>query len=169
MKHPRRLLYLIVLLGGWATLGALPGRAQQATPSRFAFSDTTLLRDTLGLSFVRLFPLADSLGATPATLRALSIRYRAPLERFDSFDPSLGATQSEAKNELQLSVRSKQQPRRGFTSNINLFSGLLDLTNFQLVKRGVSGDLNGDMRIEVGRWLTHDLSGQVTGNLARTG
>jgi hypothetical protein len=35
---------------------ALPGRAQQGQSSRYAFADTTLLRDTLGLDFSR-FPL----------------------------------------------------------------------------------------------------------------
>ena len=50
------------------------GRAQQA-PRPVSFADTTLLRDTLGLRFDRLFELADSLRLTPDTLRALSIRW----------------------------------------------------------------------------------------------
>ena len=54
-------------------------RAAWAGPAgasaRFAFADTTLLRDTLGLRFDRLFELADSLRLTPDTLRALSIRW----------------------------------------------------------------------------------------------
>lgn len=61
-----------------------PGRAQTAPADRsgrFAFADTTLLRDTLNLEFSGLFPLADSLGLPPDTLRALAIRYRMSLNR----------------------------------------------------------------------------------------
>lgn len=283
MNRPRRLLYLLVPLAVWAIAWALPGRAQ--TPpanARFAFADTTLLRDTLGLRFDELFPLADSLGVTPDTLRALAIRYRYPLrrivmladsmhvpvdsvgptlererfnplaagkrvntlrytsgydveqsssvwtngsdynfargsifvrnttdisqdrfgsggssslretrnsvtetgwklspnfsiggranlERFNSTDVGSIGDQSETKNEFQLSLRSKQQPSRSFTSELNFFTGFLDLTNFQQIKRGLSNDLNGRLRIERGNWFTNDLTGQVTGNLARTG
>jgi hypothetical protein len=60
---------------------ALPGTAQTVLPARFANADTTLLRDTLDLSFEGLFQLADSLHATPDTMRALSIRYNYPLAR----------------------------------------------------------------------------------------
>jgi hypothetical protein len=55
---------------------AMPGHAQQAATGRYTFADTTLLRDTLGLKFDRLFPLADSLGMAPQDLRALSITAR---------------------------------------------------------------------------------------------
>lgn len=265
---------------GWA----LPGRAQTPPPdSRYAFADTTLLRDTLGLQFVRLFPLADSLGVTPDSLRALAIRYRFPierivmmadsmhvpvdsvgvtlererfnplvaagkrqdtfhytsgydveqsssvwtngsdynyirgaifvrnttdisqdkfgtgastslretrnavtetgwklspdfsiggranLERFNATDPGSVNNQAETKNEFQLSVRSRQRPSKDFTSELNLFTGFLDLTNFQQVKRGVSSDFNGRIRIQRGTWFANDVTGQVTGNLARTG
>ena len=67
----------------------MPGRAQQAPRGRFAFADTTLLRDTLGLHFDGLFPLADSLGITPDTLRALSIRYRYTFTRLLKLADSL--------------------------------------------------------------------------------
>jgi len=50
-------------------------------PSRFVNPDTTLLRDTLDISFDRIFVLADSLRCTPDTLRALAIRYAFNLER----------------------------------------------------------------------------------------
>src|SRR5262245_52245129 len=68
---------------------ALPGRAQEALPDRFAFADTTLLRDTLGLHFDHLFQLADSLRITPDTLRALAIRYRFPPLRMVALADSL--------------------------------------------------------------------------------
>ena len=40
---------------------ALPGRAQEDLSGRYAFADSTLLRDTLGLKFQGLFRIADSL------------------------------------------------------------------------------------------------------------
>ena len=82
MTRPRRLLLLLLPLALGLGSMAMPGRAQQAAGGRFAFADTTLLRDTLGLSFEGLFPLADSLKISPDTLRALSIRYRYSLECF---------------------------------------------------------------------------------------
>jgi hypothetical protein len=69
---------------------AMPGRAQQAPGGRFAFADTTLMRDTLGLTFEGLFPIADSLGLLPDTLRALSIRHRYTLQRLVKLSDSLG-------------------------------------------------------------------------------
>ena len=68
---------------------AMPGRAQTDPSGRYAFADTTLLRDTLGLTFVGLFPLADSLEITPDSLRALSIRHRLPLSRLVALADSL--------------------------------------------------------------------------------
>jgi hypothetical protein len=68
---------------------AMPGRAQQAPGGRFAFADTTLMRDTLGLTFERLFPVADSLAMNPVDLRDLSIRYRYTLERLLKLSDSL--------------------------------------------------------------------------------
>jgi len=59
--------------------------------------------------------------------------------------------------------------RRAMEERPDLFAGVLDLTNSQQIKRGASSDLNGNLRYERGRWLTHDFSGQVTANLAHTG
>lgn len=69
---------------------ALPGRAQQPSSSRYAFADTLLLRDTLGIKFDGIFPAADSLGLRPDTLRALMIRYRFRLSRLLHLSDSLG-------------------------------------------------------------------------------
>ncbi len=261
--------------------GVRPGRAQTSGSARFAFADTTLLRDTLDLHFDGLFPLADSLQVLPDTLRALSIRFRLPLprivlladslgvpvdsvgpmmerERFNplarggantssftyssgysvqqtssswsntadysiargpvfvrnntvitvdryrvggqtqlrenrtanteggwKFSPnfSLGARanldrfgnsgsrssgESDDKSEFQLSARSRQTPMRGLSSDLNFFGGLLDFRSFAQQKRGFSGDVNGRVRYASGSWLTHDATGQVTGNLSRT-
>lgn len=250
---------------------------------RFAFADTTLLRDTLGLRFDRLFPLADSLAVRPDSLRAWSVRLRFPIERFVELADSLGmpvdsvapvlererfnplaaargrrvnsftynssytaqktsnswsngadynlvsgpwfvrnntsilidtqtsgdresfretrnsvteagwkysnnlslggranldrfgnttpgslSNDQETKSEFQLSMRSRQQPARGLTSELNVFGGFLDLDNLGQVKQGLSGDVNGRVRFTRGSWITHDASGQLTGNLATT-
>jgi len=81
MRRSRRLLVLLLPLTLSLLSQALPGRAQQPLSARYAFADTTLLRDTLGLSFSGLFPTADSLQMTPDTLRALMIRYKLPMAR----------------------------------------------------------------------------------------
>lgn len=280
MTAIRRLSVLVVpLLLGAA--GTVPGGAQPSPSGRFAFADTTLLRDTLNLRFDGLFPLADSLGVLPDSLRALSIRYRFPLVRIVSLAESLGVPvdsvgpilqrerfnplaasgknldqfsyssnygvqqtssswgntadynlvrgpffvrnstnigidryrsggltqtresrdsqtetgwkfspnfslggranlnrlnnrggrsddEGETKSEYQLSMRSRQAPAKGLTSEANVFGGLLDLNSSQQEKRGLSGDVNGRIRYQRGSWLTQDATGQVTGNRART-
>ncbi len=284
MPRPGRLSILMVPLLVGLLGNALPGRAQQATASRYSFADTTLLRDTLNLHFVGIFPMADSLQITPDTLRALMIRYRytlprlvhlsdslhvpvdsvgvvlererfnplagnsgkgdkndlrytsgytinrtsttwtnggdmnvqrgakflhsvtnvemdrtdygsghtslrqvrsttaetgwrlspslslggrANLERYDNKD--LGRVgEADTKSEFQLSSRARRNFGRDVTSELNFFSGYLDQKNTAQVKRGLSSDLNGRLRVSSGTWFTHDLSGQVTGNLAKT-
>jgi hypothetical protein len=281
MSRLSRLAVLLLPAALEVALATMPGHAQQEVSSRYAFADTTLLRDTLGLHFDRLFPLADSLELTPDTLRALSIRYRwtldrmvwlsdslrmpvdsvgvyiererfnplsstagrlttlsynttysvaqtssswlnaadyklslgslflqnttniqmdryiaglqtsmrqtrssiteggwkfspglslgarADLQRFNSMDPGSTNNQGESKNEFQFSLRTRQRPTPALKSEVNLFTGLLDLSNYQQIKKGASGDLNGSVRFQ-SRYVTHDLTGQVTGNLART-
>lgn len=90
MARLSRLLVLLVPVALGTLSAALPGGAQEAGRGRYAFADTTLLRDTLNLHFTRLFPLADSLEMTPDTLRALSIRYQWSLERLVVMADSLG-------------------------------------------------------------------------------
>ncbi len=97
----------------------------------------------------------------------LSLGARANLDGFVSKDPGSISNQSESKNEFQFSMRSRRKPAKGIVSDINFFSGLLNLDNYEQVKRGASGDLNGTLRIQT-RYVTHDLSGQVNGNLAST-
>src|SRR5262245_38192636 len=89
MTRSKRLLFLLVPLVFGLASSVLPGRAQQAPQGRFAFADTTLLRDTLGLTFANLFPLADSLGMNPVDLRDLSVRYRYTLDRLLKLSDSL--------------------------------------------------------------------------------
>src|SRR5437867_6570010 len=90
MFRLRRIAVLIVPLALGVILATSPARAQEPVSVRYAFSDTTLLRDTLGLRFPRLFPLSDSLQILPDTLRALSIRYLWSLERLVTLADSLG-------------------------------------------------------------------------------
>lgn len=89
MTRLLRLGFLLVPLALGMIVSALPGRAQEGSGGRYAFADTTLLRDTLDLRFPRLFPLADSLELPPDTLRALSIRYLWSLERLVHLADSL--------------------------------------------------------------------------------
>ena len=282
MKPIRRLVpAALVLLAGLGS-SVLPGRAQ-APSGRFAFADTTLLRDTLGLRFERLFQTADSLQMLPDSLRSMMIRYRLPMRRliamadsmgvpvdsvgdvitrerfnvfangaeprtnfkytstytiaknssvwenggeysrsrgnlllnnsttismqrttaggrlsllqnrasrseanwkltpnfsaggqaslsgFDQVDPSLATSnEGERKSEFQLSTRTRQRPSRDFTSELNLLAGYLDLKNVSQVKRGLSSDLNGRVRSLAGNWFSHDLTGDLNGNLSRT-
>ncbi len=97
----------------------------------------------------------------------LSLGGRANLSRYDTHDPGSVSNEGETKNEFQFSARSRQQPGGGLTSELNVFTGVLDLSNSTQEKRGLSGDMNGRVRYARG-WLTHDLTGQFTGNLSKT-
>jgi hypothetical protein len=98
----------------------------QTTSARYAFADTTLLRDTLGLNFVRLFPLSDSLRVTPDTLRALSIRYRFTLARLVKLSDSLGVPVDSVGPYLErerfnaLSTTSQSQSSFRYNSSYNV-------------------------------------------------
>jgi hypothetical protein len=94
MSSLRRLAILsLALAGGLGFLG-LPGPSSAQT-SRFAFADTSVLRDTLGLHFDHLLEAADSLTnayqreLTPDSLRAHIIRYRLPLPRLLALSDSM--------------------------------------------------------------------------------
>src|SRR5262245_44163720 len=85
----RRCLPILLLAAAAWSSSTAPVRAQ--TPSaRFVFADTTLLRDTLDLSFEGLFELADSLKISPDSLRAHSIRYDIPIQRLAFMADSMG-------------------------------------------------------------------------------
>lgn len=286
MSRPGRLALLLLPVLVSLGIQALPGRAQSPASSRFAFADTTLLRDTLGLSFERLFEVADSLQTPPDSVRALMIRYRIGMprlvfmvdslgmpvdslgpalerERFNPFaqrragieasrrnfryssgytiqrtstswtnggdfdlaqgalflrnytntlvdryraggvesirqtrdsnteagwflnrevslggrlnlsrfytkDPSSTSNEGEVKNEFLVSSRYKSAPGRKVGAELNAFGGLLDLTNRQLIKRGLSGSVDGRLRVQRGPAFSHDLSGSVNGNASRT-
>ena len=283
MNPTRRLAPFLLPLFFAPLLISQPGRAQTSnSDARYAFADTTLLRDTLGLSFPRLFPIADSLHETPDTLRALSIRYRWSIGRLVVMADSLGvpvdsvgpimtrerfnplanqansntmnyqslyniaqqqstwtnnltlaltrggfqinnntniSTQrtqtggltnvntttasttnlnwriqrdlwagmnaslqgssnntpgsinnyANSNNTYGLTINSQQRPARGLTTKLNLVGGVVDAHQIDQFKRGLSGSLTGEARYSPGAWLTHDLNGSVSGNLARLG
>jgi len=90
MMFARRLAGLLLPMALAVCLTAPRGETQATNQDvRFAFADTTLLRDTLGLSFERLFPLADSLRMTPQALKQLSVTYRWTLSRLVKMADSL--------------------------------------------------------------------------------
>ncbi|MEQ1834380.1 MAG: hypothetical protein ABL977_15130 [Candidatus Eisenbacteria bacterium] len=288
MTSIRRLSRLALpVLVGIATF-VLPGRAQAPLSPRFAFADTTLLRDTLDLKFDRLFETADSLRVLPDSLRAQMIRFRLPMYRlvamadsmgvpvdsvgaiilresfnplsmvvgaasrttfkytsgyqvgrtssvwsngadytlvrgalflrngtnismdrstagnrlslrqertstseanwrlnpgwsvggrlamsgFDNRSPGAVGDEGETKNDIQLSTRTRRPliktSETDLNSELNLFAGFLDLKNFSQIKRGLSNDMNGRLRLTRGSWLSHDLNAGLNGNLSRT-
>jgi hypothetical protein len=87
----------------------------------------------------------------------------------DRLDQNLARDIGDSKNEYQLSMRSKQRPLRGMQSSLNFLTGLLDIANITQVKRGLSGNLNGQMRYNPMRWLSQEVSGTMDGNLSRSG
>ena len=266
-----------------------PNGGAQPAPAvdpRFAFADTTLLRDTLGIHFDRLFELADSLRLTPDTLRALSIRQgftpqrmvfladslhtkvdsvgawlereqfnplarrgkaggaptnefsynttyniqetrstwgnvsdytfgwrqlylrsnanidmgrfesgghttisqtrvstteaglqlspeysaggRAVLRRYNTDDPSAIRSVEERQGDYQVSLRTRQQPRPGISSELNIFSGVTDLTSSRQDKHGLTSEINGRFHHQSGAWFVHELNGQLNGNNVNT-
>jgi len=277
----RRFSILLLIPLFWLPSLTRPGRAQESS-ARFAFADTTLLRDTLGLHFNQLFPIADSLKMTPDTLRALAIRYHFQPERlvllsdslqmpvdsvgpyldrerynvlsvgqqahndfryttgysvglaasswtnnldwdfarnallvhsttqigndryqagqfttlrqsrssiteagyrvkrdlslggrvnltgFASQDPTAASNENSSSSEFQFSMRSRQRPSRTVSSEFNLFSGVLDVTDSRQMKRGFSGEMNGRWQASRGHWLTNEADGRLTGNATRT-
>ncbi len=276
-----RKLSLLLVPALLAFAYVLPGHAQVDVSGRYAFSDTTLLRDTLGLHFSGLFRLADSLQTTPDTLRALSIRYRlslsrltlladslhvpfdsvgvtlererfnplaartvatnalayttsytlqqtrsswingsdynfvdgplfvrnvttiqldrfksgggtslwqtrdantetgwritpdyslgarAVLNRFDSDDPSTIHNVREHRSEYQFSVRTRQKPRLGMSSELNLFAGASTLHNADQDKAGWSAESNGRYSQKSGGWFVHEVTGRINADLSR--
>ena len=96
MNPTRRLALLALILIG-VCLGGRPAvcLAQTTYPPsnfdpRYANWDTTLVRDTLGFTYERLFPLADSLRVKPEDLKFLSTRWRWSITRIVTIADSLG-------------------------------------------------------------------------------
>lgn len=284
-RFPRRILLLLLPL--LAAAGqVLPGRAQTGGSSRYAFADTLLLRDTLGLKFDGLFPTADSLQLSPDTLRAHMIRYRFSLQRllaladsmavpvdsvgttidrerfnplarrggaavrrqndfrytsgwtttkqtsswsnnseyrllrgawyannrtditleryksvtsttlrqtrdmtteagarfsdkstigvtthtllYDSYDPASTSNSQETLNEVKLTARTQARGRRGNSTDLTVFGGYLNDAKDAELKRGLTGRADGRVRTVLGQWLSNDLSGGTSANVART-
>jgi len=150
-RHRLALLLIPVVLG--AISAALPGRAQTPSTNRFAFADTTLLRDTLGLSFVNLFPLADSLRLTPDTLRALSVRYRSNPERLVQLSDSLRVPVDSVGVVLE---RERFNPLAR-TGNENV-TALIYTTTYNVQQTQSSWGNNLDFNIERGPLFVRNLT-----------
>ena len=127
MKIRRLLILSVPILIGLVSL-AMPGRAQSPVSARFAFADTTLLRDTLNLRFDGLFERADSLRMLPDTLRALMIRYRLPMVRLVAMADSMGVPvdsvgaviQRESYNPLSIATGVSSRTNFKYTSGYNI-------------------------------------------------
>lgn len=136
MARSGRLFLLLLPLVPTVLLQALPGRAQPPTSARFAFADTTLLRDTLDLHFNGIFEAADSLKMDPATLRTLMIRYKLPLLRMLFLADSLGMPvdsvgpefEREQLNPLNVGAR-RHQTAFQYTSSYGVQQTSTDWTN----------------------------------------
>ncbi len=136
MSRLRRLALLLLPAALEVVLAVLPGHAQPGSESvRFAFADTTLLRDTLNLHFDRLFPLADSLMISPDSLRAQAIRYRLPLGRLvflaDSLRMPVDSVGSVMERERfnALALSRKRLVKFGYTSGYSVSGGTSVWTN----------------------------------------
>ncbi|MBI5170892.1 MAG: hypothetical protein HZA61_15490 [Candidatus Eisenbacteria bacterium] len=164
---PRSLRVVLALLPVVCSLlfSALPGRAQQAGSSRYAFADTTLLRDTLGLDFRRLFPAADSLQVSPDSLRAWMIRWRWDIPRLvfladslgmpvdsvgpvlwrERYNPLASATHALARNEFRYSSSYDVQKTSSTWTNLSLYNAqrgpyyLNQTTNIELIRTKSAG------------------------------
>lgn len=137
MKNPRRALLLLPLAAA-GLLALAPGsRAQAQSSPRFAFADTTLLRDTLGLRFDRLFETADSLSILPDSLRAQIIRYRLPMARLVFMADSMGVPVDsvgvviarERFNPFTQSVTAGSRTTFKYTSGYSIGKTVTDWTN----------------------------------------
>jgi hypothetical protein len=153
MNRCQRLALLLVPIVLGAISAALPGRAQTPPSDRYAFADTTLLRDTLGISFFRLFPLADSLRLTPDTLRALSVRYRFPPERMVHLADSLRVPVDSVGVVLE---RERFNPLAR-TGDENV-TAMLYTTNYNVQQTQSSWGNNLDFNIERGPLFLHNLT-----------
>ena len=136
MKIRRLLILSVPILIGLVSL-AMPGRAQSPVSARFAFADTTLLRDTLNLRFDGLFERADSLRMLPDTLRALMIRYRLPMVRLVAMADSMGVPvdsvgaviQRESYNPLSIATGVSSRTNFKYTSGYNIGRSTSTWTN----------------------------------------
>lgn len=145
MPPIRRLDSTVALIAALAGLFALcgidalgtPASAQTPVSPRFAFVDTTLLRDTLGLKFDKLFETADSLRMLPDSLRAQVIRFRLPILRLVAMADSMGVPVDSVGSVIfqerlnPFAAGNTSAPRTSFryTSNYNIGQTTTDWTN----------------------------------------
>ncbi|HET9327206.1 MAG TPA: hypothetical protein VFQ05_10560 [Candidatus Eisenbacteria bacterium] len=131
-----RKLSLLLVPALLVAASVLPGRAQEDLTGRYAFADTTLLRDTLGLTFRGLFRLADSLEIAPDTLRAHSIRYRLPLSRLVAIADSMHVPVDSVGVTL---LRERFNPLAARTAGVNDFTYSTTYNLFQTRSSWLNG------------------------------
>ena len=160
MKSTRRLASLALPIGLLVCLLAPRGAAQSTNEdSRFAFADTTILRDTLGLTFERLFPLADSLRMSPAALKALSVAYRWSLSRLVKMADSLNVPIDSVGPQME---RERFNPLANIASNDQM-------TYTSTYEPRASGDRwNNDLDYTLSRGKTF-LTNRVSVDMSKNG
>lgn len=157
----RRLAFLLMPASLMLCLAAPRGETQVTNEdSRFMFADTTLLRDTLGLTFEKLFPLADSLRMDPAALKSLSVSYRWTLLRLlkmaDSLDVPIDSVGPIMLRELQNPLNvSTTNTTYTYTTNYRLNQNEKDWFNtseYKISRRGVV--VTNTTRVDFARYET---------------
>jgi hypothetical protein len=152
MMRSRRLLLLLIPLALGIASAAGTGRAQTSGNARFAFADTTLLRDTLGLNFDRLFELSDSLGMRPDTLRALSVRYGFLPWRLVEMADSMRVPVDSVGVML---LRERFNPLSATSERVNEVNYT---SGYSVVKNQSSWTNNGSFRIVRGSLFLHNTT-----------
>lgn len=100
----------------------------------------------------------------------VSLGGKATLYRFNSRDPGSPTGTSEIRNEFPVhrALQEDPEPRREHRAELPVQQLLDDEKPATEIKRGLTGDLNGRLRVQRGSWFSHDLSGQINGNMARS-
>jgi hypothetical protein len=149
----RRLSLLFVPLTVAIAGQALPGRAQQPLSPRYAFADTLLLRDTLGLKFDGIFPAADSLGLSPDTLRALMIRYRFSLLRLLALSDSMSVPVDSVGPAVD---RERLNPLAGGRGRSRDESSLRYTSGWSIQRTNSSWTNSSEYRMRRGPWYANN-------------
>ena len=150
------------------------GRASWSNGSEYQLSTSALrIRNVTNVSIDRLRGDLTGLSRNSETEADwvyspnLSAGTRVSLIR----DQGFGAFGSGASSnsEYQVTIRSKQAPRRSLRSTLNLFLGPFDepLSTGASAKRGLSSVVNGSLEYNHGGWLLYNVDGRLTSRLGR--
>src|SRR5262249_10351457 len=92
---------------------------------------------------------------------SLSLGGRASLNRTDSNDPSSFSQIHEKNDQYGLSVHNRRSLMRGFTTQLDVVVGALDLHKTDWIQQGLSVDANARTRQVIGHWFTHEVTGRL--------